>query len=264
MKELIKSASIESLLMKRARLIEGIQQHLASLADCAEIMPELWPRLEITSGHRGYTYDLRDKRIMELATRQIDRQGWEYLMKESGIRTFMDAATRDNWSRTVNDESKVPELTRANIASTFASLYQNRETMFEDGVISIFRQLSFCYKTHNPVMFGQKIIISCFASCSFNRLHLANSGADRLDDLIRVFCLVDNIPEPDHRIGMYAELQPCFEARKTTYENDWFRLKWHKKGTCHVTFKRPDVVAKLNQIVAKRFPNAIAAARGAK
>ena len=41
------------------------------------------------------------------------------------------------------------------------------------------------------------------------------------------------------------------------HTQDYFDLKWFLKGSCHVTFTRPDLVDKLNAIIAKHHPNAL-------
>lgn len=37
-----------------------------------------------------------------------------------------------------------------------------------------------------------------------------------------------------------------------------FAIRYFQKGTAHITFKRQDLVHKLNDIVAKHYPNMLA------
>ncbi|WP_289472880.1 DUF4942 domain-containing protein, partial [Klebsiella pneumoniae] len=90
--------------------------------------------------------------------RIIDTRGWDYLLSESALRTFMDAKAREQWNRQIS-EGDVPEFTVANIEATFAQLYGARGDMFERGVIECFRRLSWNYRTNQPFKFGKRIIV---------------------------------------------------------------------------------------------------------
>jgi hypothetical protein len=45
-------------------------------------------------------------------------------------------------------------------------------------------------------------------------------------------------------------------------ETPYFSLRWFGNGNGHVTFTRPDLVERLNGILARHQPNALPAARG--
>ena len=185
--------------------------------------------------------------------RIIDVRGWDYLLSESGLRTFMDAKAREQWNRQIS-EGDVPEFTVANIEATFAQLYGARGDMFERGVIECFRRLSWNYRTNQPFKFGKRVIVRCLLSSGSPNHRVTNE----LDDLIRVFCVLDNKPEPDHRHGAYVLVSEVRQARQTEAKHDYFRLRWFKNGNGHLTFKRLDLVEKMNQILAKHYPNALA------
>ncbi len=148
----------------------------------------------------------------------------------------------------------VPELTAANIEATFVQLYGARGDMFERGVIACFRRLSWDYKTNQPLKFGKRIIVRYL----FDHGSPNHRVTDELDDLIRVFCVLDGKPEPDHRHGAYCLVSDARQERRTEAENDYLRLRWCKNGNGHLTFRRPDLVDQMNLILAKHHPNALA------
>ncbi|HDZ8012445.1 TPA: DUF4942 domain-containing protein [Citrobacter amalonaticus] len=43
------------------------------------------------------------------------------------------------------------------------------------------------------------------------------------------------------------------------FEDDLFAIRYVQKGSWHITFKRPDRVERMNDIVAKHFPGALPA-----
>ena len=96
---------------------------------------------------------------MKAITRNLDREIWRDLMQRSGMLSLMDAQTRDTWYRSL-EYNNLPEISEANIMSTFEQLHQNKDEVFERGVINVFRGLSWNYKTNSPCKFGSKIIIN--------------------------------------------------------------------------------------------------------
>jgi hypothetical protein len=127
--------------------------------------------------------------------------------------------------------------------------------MFERGVIETFRRLSWDYKTNQPFKFGKRIIVQYLA----NEWGSLNYRAlDELEDLHRVFCILDGHKEPDHRDGIASQMQTACANNDTQWTGPYFAIKWYKKGTGHVTFLRSELVTRMNQLLAKRYPNALA------
>ncbi|AID81336.1 restriction methylase [Escherichia coli Nissle 1917] len=90
---------------------------------------------------------------MKAITRNLDREIWRDLMQHSGMLSLMDAQAHDTWYRSLEYDN-FPEISEANILSTFEQLHQNKDDVFERGVINLFRGLSWNYKTNCPCKFG--------------------------------------------------------------------------------------------------------------
>ncbi|END3977969.1 DUF4942 domain-containing protein, partial [Escherichia coli] len=93
---------------------------------------------------------------MKAITRNLDRELWRDLMQRSGMLSLMDAQAR---YRSLEYDN-FPEISEANILSTFEQLHQNKDEVFERGVINVFRGLSWNYKTNCPCKFSSKIIVN--------------------------------------------------------------------------------------------------------
>lgn len=256
MQELVKSVSIENMLNQRNAAIEKIRQAQMLLIEAQDLtvaghFGSLRFEFEPYNGSHRVSYC--DANAIEGIMKSIDAQGWQYLMKESGLRTFMDAKARTEWDEGIRNHN-IPEFSKENITATFESLYSARGAMFERGVISVFRKLSWNFKTNEPFKFGKRIIMSYLLS-SYGSLD--HRSCDELDDLMRVFRVLDNKLEQDHRYGMYYEISAAMRD-SAIYENDYLQIKWYKKGTGHVLFKRLDIIDTMNKILAKHFPNAVA------
>ncbi|OFS61766.1 hypothetical protein HMPREF3069_04935 [Achromobacter xylosoxidans] len=261
MSEIVQSISIAKFVNQRQAVIERLDQAFRlieeadRLARAANVgMPHIV--IDPTRCLRGVvdlTGDYARAADSRRAARQaVDRKAWQHLMHESGLRTFLDATARVQWDNQIS-EGDFPELTAAAVETTFSQLYAARGDMFERGVVDCFRKLSWDYKTNEPYKFGERIIIK--------NLMLAGHPTDRineLDDLLRVMHVLDGVPQPDHRHAMASAIWDARLYNRTSLENDYIELKWFKVGTGHVRFKRMDLVASLNAIIAKRHPNALA------
>lgn len=269
--ELVKSVSIANLVNQRAAVASMLQRGLEllreaeSLANTAHVG---FPEITLTALDRrrtGWrvtgTSRSRLNEMCEAAARVIDATAWAYLMNESGLRTFMDAAARQEWDTKLH-EGEVPPLTTENIASTFTSLHDARGDMFERGVVNVFRTLSWDYRTNQPFKFGKRVILRGLFRCvgvgQQRWLSLGHGKSDHLDDLDRVFHLLDSKPEPDHRNAWWQRLNSLDDRAGGERAGEYFAVRWFLNGNGHLTFKRLDLVDQMNRILAKHYPNALA------
>jgi len=262
--EVVKSVSIANLTNQRAACMERVATAITLLTEARSIAKGAnldWPRIEILASGRYYGgVTFPSPEAYERIRRDVDAGGWAYLMRESGLRTFMDAKARRDWDSNLYEGKDIPELTGDNIAATFKTLHDSRDELFERGVLQCFRRLSWDYKTNNPRKFGKRIIVERLVCADRNWLSFRNDTCSELDDLARVFYVMDGKPQPDHRSGFYNRLDDAAKAQAPQIEDDYCALRWYKRGTGHLTFKRPELVERLNQILAKHHPNALPAA----
>ncbi len=272
---LVPSISLDALLLKRDAAVQRLTgAHLllqefqqltdALLGNPGDVMRYSALRLEDCSINEQFT----DAKTLPRFIRQLDAELWDHLLTKSGLWTFMDAEARTSWRRSISDGA-VPEMTRANVEATFQQLHSTRTDMLERGVLAVFKALSWDYKTNLPVKFGRRIVmtravdvmrysggVSC--SVSFN-------AANRLDDLVRLFSVLDGKPEPDHRQGSSHQLSAVKWPLQTkdVELHGVISCRGFLNGNAHVTFLRPDLVDRMNKILARHHPNALPANREA-
>lgn len=193
---------------------------------------------------------------MKVITRNLDRGIWRDLMKRSGMLSIMDAQAREQWYNSLEKED-IPAISEENILSTFEQLHQSKDDVFERGVINVFKSLSWNFKTNSPCHFGKKIIVTGLVKCDRWGFGL-NWGwqRDRLADLERMLLLLNGKPIPDNRADVTRRLGDHIHENRysNSYEDEMFVIKYFQKGTAHITFKRPELVDKLNDIIAKYYP----------
>lgn len=204
---------------------------------------------------------LMEKRetAMKAITRHLDRSIWQDLMKKSGMLSLMDAAAREQWYNSL-EKDDIPAVSEANILSTFEQLHQSKGEVFEHGVINVFKGLSWDFKSNNPCKFGKKIIVNGLVKHDRWGFGL-NWGwqRDRLADLERMLMLLDGKPVPDNRADVTRHLGDHIHENRhsNSYEDEMFTIKYFQKGTAHITFKRPELVDKLNDIISRHYPGAL-------
>ncbi len=255
--DLVKSISIENIINQRAQVgalvmqAHELLQQASVLAEAAHMGPieeALAPRYfgdNINFGKGDGATEL---------LRKLDGPLWQYLMEESGLLTFMDHKAREEWQKSIREHT-YPPFSYETVKQTFGTLYTRRGEMFERGLIEIYKGLSWDYKTNQPFKFGRRIILR-----GFSYGYIYHSGMDRLDDLHRIFCVLDGKQEPDYRDGVGSEIRRIHIHDKAgCYDGTYLGVRWFKKGTAHVTLKRQDLVLQCNRMLARHYPNALAA-----
>ncbi len=194
----------------------------------------------------------------------VDAACWRELMSKSGLLTFLDQQAKDEWERGL---SKPPPFTAAAVRVTIARLYDERGSMFERGVVNVFRALSWDFKSNSPRKLGKKIILTgmTWGDRDHRAAYVNPEACRKLDDLIRVFAVLDGHPEPDHTRASLRQLEGqkwprsihavvgILDPKPVPY----IELKAHANGNMHATFSRPDLVDRVNLILAKHHPNAL-------
>lgn len=195
--------------------------------------------------------------------RQMDATIWKNLMDETGMYSIMSHKQRDAWETTLYSDN-MPLATLENVASTFSGLYQDRDKVYRDGIVDVFRSLSWDYKTNNPVMIGKKIIKEGLFCESRMYYSINRTFLEKIDDLARAFYLFDKKALEDHRSGVGYQFEDFFKTHGFTggaFEHEYFSIKYYMKGSAHITFKRLDVVDAINDLIAEMYPGALAAPR---
>lgn len=277
--ELVPSISVANLVNQRAGVMARLSQAFDLIQEAAVIASEAhlgMPRLSIGTGYsyrnsdrsiadarlgadrNGARYERKgDDRgeVLKLAQLGVDCAAWQYLMTQSGLRSMMDATAREKWDKAIAD-GDVPELTDANIRSTFKMLHDSRGDMFERGVIECFKSLAWDYKTNLPQKFGKRIVLTGLTGYHYDRRQ------NEIDDLVRVLAVLDGKPEPDYRGSTWKAMSDAgltYSNRVGKVETAYLSIRTFKNGNGHVTFKRPDLVEKMNKIIAKHYPGALPA-----
>ena len=264
--ELICSTSIERIVTGRDTALKQIETLIRQLDDISRLTSSIGGDVAAHWAMRqGHSFDCwlvqPVDRAMPVIAHNIDRSIWRDLMLKSGMLTLMDAEARSQWAKNL-EEGDLPAISEANILSTFEQLHLNKQEVFERGIINVFRGLSWDYKTNNPCYFGKKIIVNNLVQYDKWGYSL-NWGwqRDQLADLERMLYLLDGKTIPDNRHDISIRFMGFVRdnPHQQVFEDDMFTIRYFQKDSGHITFKRLDLVERMNDIVAKHFPGALPA-----
>lgn len=263
--ELILSTSIERVVTGRNTALKQIEKVILELKSISCITSDIGGGMAqdwaMKSGHRYDSWLIEEvDKAMPAITCNIDRNIWRDLMLKSGMMTLMDAQAREQWHKNL-EESDLPAISEANILNTFEQLHLDKMDVFERGIINIFKELSWDYKANSPCSFGKRIIINNLVT--YNRWGFSLNWSRRLDqlaDLERMLFLLDGKPIPDNRRDITIRLMDHIRVNPTKglYEDELFNIRYFQKGTAHVTFRRAELIERMNDIIAKHYPGMLA------
>lgn len=262
--DMICSTSIERIVTGRNTALVQIETLIQQLDDITTLTRSIGGKTALDWAMKqefrcGCWLMEKPETAMKAITRNLDRSIWRDLMKKSGMLSIMDAQARDQWYNSL-EKDDIPAVSEENILSTFEQLHLNKGEVFERGVINVFKGLSWDFKTNSPCKFGAKIIVTGLVKCDRWGFGL-NWGwqRDRLADLERMLMLLDGKPVPDNRADVTHRLSDHIHENRHSnrYEDEMFTIKYFQKGTTHITFKRPGLIDKLNDIIARHYPGAL-------
>lgn len=267
--EVICSTSIERIVTGRNSVLTQIEALIYQLEDISAITSSIGGGIARDWAMRqdfrcGCWLMEKAETAMPVITRNLDRDIWRDLMKRSGMLAIMDAQARDQWYRNLEGDT-IPAISEESIYSTFEQLHRDKGEVFERGVINVFKSLSWDYKSNHPCKFGKKVIVNGLVSYNqwgFTLNH--RYRRDQLADLERMLHLLDGKPLPDNRGDITTRLYEHISANRQMakdYQDDYLTIRYFMKGSAHLAFRKPELVEKMNDIIAKHYPGMLATSR---
>ncbi|WP_279051909.1 DUF4942 domain-containing protein [Cedecea davisae] len=261
--EIISSTSIERIVTGRNAALERISALIRQLDTVSQLTSDIgggtsndWA---MRPSHRYGSWLIEQPdAAMKAITCNIDRGIWRDLMKKSGMIALMDAQARDEWYASL-EKDDIPAISEATILSTFEQLHQSKAEVFERGIINVFKGLSWDYKTNSPCKFGKKIIVDGLVQYDHWGFHFRHGRRrEQLSDLDRMLNLLDGKPVPENRNDLAVRLDAHISRQHASvFEDTYVEIRYFQKGTGHIIFKRPDLVEKMNDIIARYYAGAL-------
>jgi len=258
---LIRKGSADEIVAKRDRALDLYTRGVQMLVEAVRVHKEVggtdYTHLRDVLREHGYDIEQgQTGKVVAGCRRNLDGAVWTHIMGALGLLNLMDAAEVKAFRR--QNETDPAEVTRDNLVATFERLTAESDAIFRRGVINLFNGLDRSFASNPAYRLGDKLIFTRALSEHGGWNHWGNRQGE-MRDLDRIFHIVDEKPPKDHcgdAAAMVSELSRT--ELGGTVITDYFEIRTFKNGNAHVRFRRPDLVVKVNRIIADHFGDALA------
>lgn len=181
---------------------------------------------------------------------QLSRSAWKRIIDKLQVRSRMSSSRKEELDKNL-ENGDLPDLTVENIYSLLEHYLQDAEEIQKEMVKEVFdflRPRRDFYKTNDKFVVGKKVILS---GCTERKWSGGGYRVNyyRQDDLVsldRVFHILDGASTPDAYDSPLTDM--IATAEFGAGQTDYFDFKCYKNGNLHITFRRLDLVERLNSI----------------
>lgn len=189
------------------------------------------------------------------AVRIMRRAAWSAIVDRLELRRMMSMKAWKDHEREAADSEPLP-ITEQTVNGFARYVFSQLHSMHEDAVREIFDWLrphdvsDRRYATNSLYEIGKRVVLERVVEVAWQRAggYSVNYHHEQnLTALENVFTALDGngMINEGHYSLLSAAIKACVGG---VGETDYFRFRCFKKGTLHIEFKRPDLVAKLNAI----------------
>ena len=197
-----------------------------------------------------------EERAVERVVAEMTRRAWSVLVDRMELRRILSIKEYDKLQRDLAHE-KWPPLTLENVRQFSKQFRDKAPDMLRDAVCEVFEWLRpherdhvHRLKTNTELEIGPKAILSGVIDTSWNLSgwHVSYYRSQNLLALERVFHALDGRGLTSKT--WQSDLQTAIERVSPVGETSLFKYKACRNGNLHLSFKRLDLLAKLNACAA--------------
>jgi hypothetical protein len=230
---------------------------------------------------RGDRHDEDMGKILKLAQGNITaaraefatclrRGAWMHVFDQMEFTKWLDSQQTDDMLRDLERDSTIP-FTSKNVKGTLTNIFLQRKTLFEQSVWNVFLALTKhfkgntsgdigsgdgragwktndAYKVNHRLVFPYGCRFSYGTFCSYGD----RSSEIVYQDLDRVLAVLDGT-RFEEVLTVNGAMQHAFSQNNRnpgTCESTYFHVRYFKKGTVHLTWRRPDLLTAFNRTAA--------------
>lgn len=251
------------------QIVAAVDESLKDVYSAFELFEKAKVRLKNTLGeHRDSLWrgELREYSIdngwrtgiYENSKRKIKQNAWAFIVDKTQIKSLLSIKKQGELDaqlfgdRDNRDEDLLPEITEENIFEFINGTLGKAEDLVEDALQEVFEILRPHHSYHNfksnsEFEIGKRVCFEWYMDTSCGMCRTNYSREKELGAIDKLFHLLDGKPIPQYPSGIVIALNEACRAKKWEAETDYFILKWYKKGSLHIEFKRLDLVAEINK-----------------
>lgn len=217
--------------------------------------------------------------LRRTARRLTDIAVWGYLIEFTELEVLMDREEKDSLRKDMAyvpervdpdtgaliDKTEIaqglPEITEDNVLATIQDFYERSGEIFRRGIARAFSALDRKFRSHDGFKIGTRLILS-YAFNEFGSWRWGHHHRETLLDIERVFLILDGRKPTAAYAGVVgtveAERQEGSGPRRSCHHGDYFEIRIFKNGNAHLWMRRPDLVKKVNHLLAEYYGAALA------
>jgi hypothetical protein len=206
------------------------------------------PTIHVHDRWGKVNFDRIDESLEELR-----RQIWRQLVERLELRRFMSIRAWNTLDHQLREGKDVPEITHETVTAMGQQFQQQMGSMLEEAVQEVFEWLrprGSDYKTNSEFEIGPRVILSYVVERAWggDGFRVCYHREPNLTALENVFSALDGKGAVTK--GHYSLLSTAIKesGKAGRGETEYFRFRCFKNRNLHLEFKRPDLLARLNQI----------------
>lgn len=186
----------------------------------------------------------------------VREQLWRYIIDTTQLRRVMTARRLEEMEKQIS-KGELPELTAETIEATLVQMIEDSGTMLKEYLAEVFEWVRSSgwelkdFKTNKPFELGRKIIKAYVLSVNTwgnsRDVSLPYNSERPLQALHNVFSLLDGQGMVQYPNDLATEIKAAIQKKEWSCEDEYFKVRWFKKGTMHIEFLRADLVEELNR-----------------
>lgn len=263
--DLVRKESIEELCGHRARALTLYAQALGTLQDAIACHQRAcyggnsYPQTEPIIRIFQYPGSTRATGLDDTARKCIDRDMWRAFIIGTPLGSLMDNEERKKFESQVNDDP--PPVDPDSVFATMNRLRGDAGVIFRRGLVNAFARLCRDYRSHDGFKIGDRVVFSGLVqNLGAGYRSISHYREPELRDVERCFYVLDGKGAPEYQQGILAAMRT--EIGKGTLstceaETEYLKVRWFKNTNAHLWFKRTDLVARCNRMIAEHYGEAL-------
>jgi hypothetical protein len=247
--ELMKAANVETVctiyadtvrdVSEAFRLLRQGQDRLRAFLEYPHVFPE---------GSSFYLHDDTAAKAIE----HIRRDCWWYVFRKTQIEKLCSVHQRHEFDGMLQ-RGELPELTMKNVQRLLDNLRAKLPNMLEDAIREVFTFLRpnerwEQFKTNAKYQVGPRVILPYGMETLYGgRFYLSEHRREQLQALDNVMHLLDGQGLARPEGGLVAMIHYAGDQGGRYCQTRYFEVRWFKKGTIHLVFRRQDLLDELNR-----------------
>lgn len=194
---------------------------------------------------------------VKVATRIVDTEAWAHVIAITDLERLMDKKAKGELYQSLLENP--PAATVDNIRATLQQFMLDADMIFRRGIANCFSNLDRRFRSHDGFKIGHRLILDRMFS-EHGSWNYHRDMESTLLDIERTLLVIDGRKVPGSWSGIVGKLRNArrgFHAQQTEVEDEFFTVRAFKNGNCHVWFKRPDLLEKVNKLLAEYYGEVI-------